>query len=81
MPARQVFRDLIDVPTDVTITEHDIQVRFHHRAHLPIIAASGVLGRAVDGALVESDVPSDGDLTSHQGRGNVKQILLCGNSG
>ena len=41
--ARQIFRDLIDMPADVTITEREVQVRFHRRAHLPIIAASGLL--------------------------------------
>ena len=41
--ARQIFRDLVDMPADVTITESEVQVRFHRRAHLPIIAASGLL--------------------------------------
>ena len=45
--ARQIFRDLIDMPADVTITEHEIEVRFHRRAHLPIIAASGLLDEPV----------------------------------
>ena len=45
--ARQVFRDLIDMPADVTITEGEVQVRFHRRAHLPIIAASGLLDEPV----------------------------------
>jgi len=30
--ARQIFRDLIDMPADVQITDKDIVVRFHRRA-------------------------------------------------
>jgi len=45
--ARQIFRDLIDTPADVTVTEKDIVVTFHHRAHLPIILASGLLNQTV----------------------------------
>ena len=41
--ARHLFRDLIDTPADVTITAREVQVRFHRRAHLPIIIASGLL--------------------------------------
>jgi hypothetical protein len=41
--ARHIFRDLIDTPADVTISEREVHVRFHRRAHLPIIIASGVL--------------------------------------
>jgi len=33
--ARQIFRDLIDMPADVPITDKEIRVRFHRRAHLP----------------------------------------------
>jgi hypothetical protein len=40
--ARQIFRDLIDMPADVAITENEIRVRFHRRAHLPIVLASGL---------------------------------------
>lgn len=40
--ARQIFRDLIDMPADVTVTEREVQVSFHRRAHLPIILASGL---------------------------------------
>jgi hypothetical protein len=28
------------MPTDVDISEHGVQVRFHRRAHLPIVIAS-----------------------------------------
>lgn len=45
--ARQIFRDLIDMPADVTITEKDIEVSFHRRAHLPIILASGLMNQPV----------------------------------
>jgi hypothetical protein len=45
--ARQVFRDLIDMPADVAITDHEIRVRFHRRAHLPIVLASGLIDKPV----------------------------------
>src|SRR6202030_2593053 len=45
--ARHLFRDLIDTPADVTITEREVQLRFHRRAHLPIIIASGLLDNPV----------------------------------
>ena len=41
--ARHIFRDLIDMPADVRITEDEVHVHFHRRAHLPIIIASGFL--------------------------------------
>ncbi len=45
--ARQIFRDLIDTPADVTVGEKEIVVAFHRRAHLPIILASGLLDKPV----------------------------------
>jgi hypothetical protein len=45
--ARQVFRDLIDTPADVTITGDEVIVRFHRRAHLPILLASSLLNKPV----------------------------------
>jgi transposase len=45
--ARQIFRDLLDMPADVTISNDGVHVRFHRRAHLPIIIASGLLDRPV----------------------------------
>jgi hypothetical protein len=45
--ARQIFRDLVDMPADVTLTEREIQVSFHRRAHLPIIMASGLLDQPI----------------------------------
>ncbi len=46
--ARQIFRDLIDMPADVRIHEQEIEVRFHRRAHLPIVMASGILDETVE---------------------------------
>jgi hypothetical protein len=45
--ARQIFRDLIDMPADVAITDHEVTVRFHRRAHLPIVLASGLVDKPV----------------------------------
>jgi hypothetical protein len=45
--ARQIFRDLIDMPADVAITETEVRVRFHRRAHLPIVLASGLFDKPV----------------------------------
>ena len=45
--ARQIFRDLIDMPADVAITEREVTVRFHRRAHLPIVQASDLFKKAV----------------------------------
>jgi transposase len=45
--ARQIFRDLIDLPADVVVSEREILVRFHRRAHLPILLASGLMDQPV----------------------------------
>jgi hypothetical protein len=45
--ARQIFRDLIDMPADIEITETEVTVQFHRRAHLPIILASGLLDNPI----------------------------------
>ena len=45
--ARQIFRDLIDMPAGVAITKTEITVRFHRRAHLPIVLASGLIDKPV----------------------------------
>jgi hypothetical protein len=45
--ARQIFRDLIDMPADVTITDREVAVSFHRRAHLPIILDSGLIDTPV----------------------------------
>jgi len=46
--ARQIFRDLIDMPADVAITDDEVRVRFHRRAHLPIVLASGLIDKPVN---------------------------------
>ena len=45
--ARVIFRDLIDMPATVDITDSEVQVRFHRRVHLPIVLASGLLNAQV----------------------------------
>ena len=45
--ARQIFRDLIDIPADVIVTEKEVMVSFHRRTHLPIILASGLTEKSV----------------------------------
>jgi hypothetical protein len=45
--ARQVFRDLVQMPASVSITSDGVDVRLHRRAHLPIIMASGMLEKPV----------------------------------
>lgn len=45
--ARQIFRDLLDMPATVTITENEINVEFHRRAHLPILLASDLFQKSV----------------------------------
>ena len=44
--ARQIFRDLVDMPADVEITEQEVRVEFHRRSHLPIVLASGLCDQA-----------------------------------
>jgi hypothetical protein len=38
--SRTIFRDLIDMPATVTITDSTVNVHFHRRAHLPIVVDS-----------------------------------------
>jgi hypothetical protein len=45
--ARQIFRDLIDMPANVAITDIEISMRYHRRAHLAIILASGLIDKPV----------------------------------
>jgi hypothetical protein len=45
--ARQIFRDLLDLPAEVEITEKEVRVEFHRRAHFPIVLASGLCDRNV----------------------------------
>jgi hypothetical protein len=45
--ARHIFRDLIDMPADVNITNGQVSVSFHRRSHLPILLASGLFDQPV----------------------------------
>src|SRR6266849_4684338 len=45
--ARQIFRDLLDLPAQVEISDKEVRVEFHRRAHLPIILASDLCKRSV----------------------------------
>jgi hypothetical protein len=45
--AREIFRDLLDLPAEIEITEQEVRVEFHRRAHLPIVLASGLCDRVV----------------------------------
>jgi transposase len=45
--ARQVFRDIVDMPADVIVENGEVCVRFHRRAHLPIVLASGLIDKPV----------------------------------
>jgi hypothetical protein len=45
--ARQIFRDIVDMPADVAISEREVTVRFHRRAHLPIVLASDLVDSSV----------------------------------
>jgi transposase len=45
--ARQIFRDLIDMPADVLPENGEVRIRFHRRAHLPIVLASGLIDRPI----------------------------------
>ncbi|MBI5282978.1 MAG: hypothetical protein HY858_14935, partial [Candidatus Solibacter usitatus] len=45
--ARRIFRDLVDTPADVTITQQEVVVKLPRRAHLPIVVASGLLDSPV----------------------------------
>lgn len=63
--ARKIFQDLVDMPADVEITDKEVRVEFHRRAHLPIVLASGLCDRPVR-------IPWWSDrklrLTTHTGR-------------
>lgn len=45
--ARQIFRDLFDLPAEIEIAAQEVRVQFHRRAHLPIVLASGLCDRTV----------------------------------
>jgi len=46
--ARHVFRDLVDIPADVQVSENKVAIRFRCCAHLPIVTASGFLDQPVN---------------------------------
>jgi hypothetical protein len=39
--SRHLFRDFVDATAAVTITGSEIQVRYHKRAHNPLLLAAG----------------------------------------
>lgn len=43
--ARQIFRDIVNMPATVTVTKETITVTFDRRAHLPIVIASEVFAQ------------------------------------
>lgn len=45
--ARRIFQDLVDLPAQVVVSETEVRVEFHRRAHLPIVLASGLCDRPV----------------------------------
>jgi hypothetical protein len=45
--ARRIFQDLVDMPAQVEVTDQEVRVEFHRRAHLPIVLASGLCNRSV----------------------------------
>jgi len=45
--ARHIFRDIVDMPADVHVSNREIAVSFHRRSHLPIILASGLMEQPV----------------------------------
>ena len=45
--ARKLHTDLLDMPATIDLTAAGIEVRFHRRAHLPIVISSGLLDKPV----------------------------------
>jgi len=45
--ARHIFRDIVDMPADVRVTENEVRVSYHRRSHLPILLASGLMEERV----------------------------------
>lgn len=45
--ARQIFRDLINLPATIDLSEKEVEVSFHRRSHLPILLASGLFDHTV----------------------------------
>ncbi len=46
--ARQIFRDLVNMPATVEISSSQVAIQFHRRAHLPIVLASGICDRTTN---------------------------------
>lgn len=44
--ARQIFRDLVDLPASVKVSPSEVRVTLARRAHLPILLASGLLAES-----------------------------------
>jgi len=43
--ARHLFRDIIDIPADISIENSEVRVQLHRRSHLPIILDSGLMNQ------------------------------------
>lgn len=44
--ARQIFRDLVDMPADIVVQDQSVTVEFHRRSHLPILLGSDLFKSA-----------------------------------
>jgi hypothetical protein len=45
--ARQIFRDIVDMPADLVVRGQEVTIEFHRRAHLPILLASKLFKQSV----------------------------------
>jgi hypothetical protein len=45
--ARTIFHDLVNLPADVTISDTEVRVELHRRAHLPLILGSDLADKPV----------------------------------
>jgi hypothetical protein len=45
--ARQIFRDLVNMPAQIEVDDREVRVEFDRRAHLPIVLASGLCDKPV----------------------------------
>jgi hypothetical protein len=80
--ARQIFRDLLDMPADVTIAQDGVHVTFHRRAHLPIIVASGLLDARQTRRHPVVERPAAPNVgIAGVGASSVRALGYCGNSG
>jgi hypothetical protein len=39
--SQHIFRDLVDAPAQISLTENEVQVRFYKRTHNPLLLAAG----------------------------------------